>query len=105
MDLLSKKFLKNHVAARGGRVVRGGMEDTSIRKHIALLIGEEKALRAQSGKDEISGMAEQGCFEIIEPELDQCWDLLQQRAAKREFGGDPDEAVVRDSSVVEIYKY
>ena len=40
----------------------------------------------------------------IEVMLDQCWDLLRQRRAKREFGGDPDEAHVRPANVVENYQ-
>ncbi len=28
----------------------------------------------------------------IKVELDQCWDLLRQRRALREFGRDPDQA-------------
>jgi hypothetical protein len=35
--------------------------------------------------------------------LDQCWDLLNQRRALREFGRDPDEAKVRDETTVEGY--
>jgi len=34
----------------------------------------------------------------------QCWDLLRQREARREFGQDPNEATVRPPSVVERYK-
>ncbi len=37
-------------------------------------------------------------------ELDQCWDLLRQRRAKREFGENPDEAETRPTSVVEKYQ-
>jgi Protein of unknown function (DUF2630) len=37
-------------------------------------------------------------------ELDQCWDLLRQRDARREFGQDPNEATMRPASVVERYK-
>jgi hypothetical protein len=40
----------------------------------------------------------------IQVELDQCWDLLRQRRAKREFGEDPNEAHVRPASVVEKYE-
>jgi uncharacterized protein DUF2630 len=40
----------------------------------------------------------------IKVELDQCWDLLRQREAKREFGQDPDTAKVRPASVVERYE-
>jgi hypothetical protein len=35
--------------------------------------------------------------------LDQCWDLLRQRRARREFGLDPDQAKVRDEKTVEGY--
>jgi hypothetical protein len=37
-------------------------------------------------------------------ELDQCWDLLRQRRARREFGQDPNAAKVRPASVVERYE-
>jgi hypothetical protein len=35
--------------------------------------------------------------------LDQCWDLLHQRRARRSAGMDPDEAGVRDERTVEGY--
>jgi hypothetical protein len=37
-------------------------------------------------------------------ELDQCWDLLRQRRARREFGQDPKGAQVRSPEVVERYE-
>ena len=40
----------------------------------------------------------------IAQELDQCWDLLRQRRAKREFGEDPDTARPRDVDTVEKYR-
>ena len=39
----------------------------------------------------------------LEVELDQCWDLLRQRRALRETGGDPREAHVRPPDEVEGY--
>jgi hypothetical protein len=39
----------------------------------------------------------------LEVELDQCWDLLHQRRARRSAGLDPDEAQVRDAGTVEGY--
>jgi hypothetical protein len=36
--------------------------------------------------------------------LDQCWDLLRQRRARRQTGADPDEAQVRPPDVVERYQ-
>ena len=40
----------------------------------------------------------------VEIELDQCWDLLRQRRALREFGEDPSRARVRPEEVVENYE-
>ena len=39
----------------------------------------------------------------VQQELDQCWDLLRQRRAKREFGDDPSKAHVRPADVVKKY--
>jgi hypothetical protein len=36
--------------------------------------------------------------------LDQCWDLLRQRRARREFGEDPADAAARDVDTVERYR-
>jgi hypothetical protein len=36
-------------------------------------------------------------------ELDQCWDLLRQRRALRETGGDPEKAAIRPPDIVEKY--
>ena len=40
----------------------------------------------------------------INVELDEAWDLLRQRRAKREFGQDPDDAELRPPRVVENYE-
>ena len=40
----------------------------------------------------------------LEVALDQCWDLLRQRRARREFGEDPSTAEVRPPDVVEQYR-
>jgi hypothetical protein len=36
--------------------------------------------------------------------LDQCWDLLRQRRARRAAGQDPDDVAVRPEEVVEHYR-
>jgi Protein of unknown function (DUF2630) len=36
--------------------------------------------------------------------LDQCWDLLRQRRARREMGQDPNDAQVRPPEIVERYQ-
>jgi hypothetical protein len=40
----------------------------------------------------------------LQVSLDQCWDLLRQRRARRDAGGNPDAAEVRPPEVVERYE-
>src|SRR5512139_1620673 len=76
------------------------MSDTSILHHISALVDEERRLRADSvPKADHSARLKQ-----VAEELDQCWDLLRQRRAKREFGDNPAEASVRDVGTVERYQ-
>lgn len=74
--------------------------DKSVLNHIERLVAEEKDLYARSEMSD----AQRGRLTTINVELDQCWDLLRQRRALREFGRDPDEAEVRPAKVVENYK-
>jgi len=78
-------------------------DDRSIRERIGDLVHEEHSLREQVGRHEISPHEEQARLRTLEIELDQCWDLLRQRAAKREFGEDPESAQARSADVVERY--
>jgi len=50
------------------------------------------------------GAAESQRLESIEVHLDQCWDYLRQRRARRHAGQDPDGAQVRDTATVERYQ-
>ncbi|BBZ47861.1 DUF2630 family protein [Mycobacterium parmense] len=71
--------------------------------HIRELVAEEKALRGQLQHGDISTSEEHDRLRRLEVELDQCWDLLRQRRALRETGGDPREAQVRPAGQVEDY--
>ena len=79
-------------------------EDLPIQSHIKSLIDEEHRLRTALQDGSITVDEEQQRLGRIEVELDQCWDLLRQRRAKREFGENPDEAQVRDARIVEGYQ-
>ena len=79
------------------------MDDGSIRERISALVQEERALRDRLASQEITPQEEQARLREVEVQLDQCWDLLRQRDAKREFGEDPDTAQVRDPRTVEGY--
>ena len=74
--------------------------DQSILKKIEGLVHEEQHLY---GKGDLADH-DQIRLEAIKIELDQCWDLLRQRDARREFGQDPNDATVRPPSVVERYQ-
>ena len=76
------------------------MNDTTILDHISALVDEEHRLRSAPNS------AEQNHARLkhVEEQLDQCWDLLRQRRAKREFGDDPGSAKVRDVGTVERYE-
>jgi len=67
------------------------------------LVAEEKQLRAQPTRGRIGESEENARLRAVESELDQCWDLLGQRRALRETGGDPDAAAVRPAEEVERY--
>ncbi len=67
------------------------------------LVDEERDLRARLQRHEISADEEHARLRAVEVELDQCWDLLRQRRALRETGGDPREAQIRPPDEVEGY--
>jgi hypothetical protein len=74
--------------------------DQSVLNHITQLVEEERTLYSDDKIDD----DERGRLEKLRVELDQCWDLLRQRRALREFGQDPDQATVRPAAVVEKYQ-
>ena len=76
------------------------MSDQTILDRISTLVDEEHRLRTDGSATE----ANTARLKSVEEQLDQCWDLLRQRRAKREFGEDPDSAQVRDVGTVETYK-
>ena len=73
--------------------------DKSILDHITDLVHEEHKLRNDATK-----AVDPARIRDIEHQLDQCWDLLRQRRARREFGDDPEQAEVRDPQTVENYR-
>lgn len=77
--------------------------DKDALSRINELVAEEKALREQLQHGEISESEEHQRLRQLEVELDQCWDLLRQRRALRETGGDPSDAAVRPADEVEGY--
>jgi hypothetical protein len=79
------------------------MEDDALIHRIGALVDEEHDLEQQIGTDPETPEAAARLKEL-EVQLDQCWDLLRQRRARRNAGENPDEATVRDADVVERYR-
>jgi hypothetical protein len=80
------------------------MNDSDVMQSINQLVDEERHLLAQAEHE--SGLTddERQRLHGLQVQLDQCWDLLRQRRAKREFGQNPDDATPRDANTVEHYK-
>jgi hypothetical protein len=72
------------------------VDDQTLLERISQLVAEEQTLQEEPHHDQ-KRLAE------VEVMLDQCWDLLRQRRARREFGLDPEAAEPRDPSTVERY--
>jgi hypothetical protein len=79
------------------------MEDKEILGHIDELISTEHRLRSRLAAGELSSEEEHAQLRSVEAALDQCWDLLRQRRARREYGDDPSGAIARPVSEVEGY--
>lgn len=75
--------------------------DRTILHHIDELVAEEKALRATPGGPDDAGRER---LRHLGEQLDQAWDLLRQRRAQEEIGGDPDTAHERSVGEVEGYR-
>jgi Protein of unknown function (DUF2630) len=80
------------------------MDDKEILGRINGLIETEHELRSQLSSGQLSSEQEREHLRSVEEALDQCWDLLRQRRARREFGEDPDGALARPTAEVEGYQ-
>jgi hypothetical protein len=82
------------------------MSDESIAARIESLVAEEHQLRHREESDSSDAErleADQDRLQAVQVELDRCWDLLRQRRALRDAGGDPEDAHARDADTVERY--
>jgi hypothetical protein len=74
--------------------------DAPVFNRIGELVAEEQLLYKKGATSD----ADMEKLRKIGVELDQCWDLLRQRRALREYGKDPDDAKLRDARIVEKYQ-
>jgi hypothetical protein len=79
------------------------MDDKDILGRIDELISTEHELRDKLAAGQLSSDQEHQQLRTVEEQLDQCWDLLRQRRARREFGEDPGGSEPRPVTEVEGY--
>ncbi|UXA20949.1 DUF2630 family protein [Mycobacterium sp. SMC-4] len=79
------------------------VKDEDILARVNELVAEEQELRSNLQHGEADQSEENRRLRAVEVQLDQCWDLLRQRRALRDAGGDPREAQVRPADEVEGY--
>ncbi len=79
------------------------MADDDVLSNIQELATEEHALLERHHAGEALNEDEHRRLEDVQVRLDQCWDLLRQRRARRQYGEDPKTAKARDESTVEDY--
>ena len=79
------------------------MEDPQIHGTIDRMVAEEHELWQREAAGEATDSDRQR-LEAVRVSLDQCWDLLRQRRARREAGRNPDAAELRAPEVVERYE-
>ena len=79
------------------------MDDPRIHDTIEQLVDEEHELWSREG-DGTASDDDRRRLRAVKVSLDQCWDLLRQRRARRAYGLDPEEAELRRTDVVERYE-
>ncbi len=80
------------------------MDDATILQNVHELVEEEHLLRTRLEAGEIGKDEEHARLGQLEAQLDQCWDLLRQRRARRAANQDPAEAQSRPVAEVEGYE-
>jgi hypothetical protein len=78
------------------------MTDPQIHTHIEDLVAEEHRLLGQGDRHKMTD-EDRKRLEAVEVQLDQYWDLLRQRRARRDAGQDPESTELRNEETVEKY--
>lgn len=79
------------------------MQDPEIHGSIDRMVAEEHELWQREAAGQATDSDRQR-LEALRVSLDQCWDLLRQRRARRQAGQNPDGAELRPPEVVERYE-
>jgi hypothetical protein len=79
------------------------VEDPQIHGAIDRMVAEEHELWERESAGSATD-ADRQRLEALKVSLDQCWDLLRQRRARRDAGQNPEGAELRSPDVVERYQ-
>jgi hypothetical protein len=79
------------------------MTEKDILSKVHELVEREHQLRGKTEAGELDAAEERHELQAVEEALDQCWDLLRQRRARKSAGQPADEAQARPVSEVEHY--
>jgi hypothetical protein len=78
--------------------------DDDVLDRINGLVDEEHHLVSKASPGQPLSETDEARLGELEVHLDQCWDLLRQRRARREAGLDPGFSGVRPAAIVEGYQ-
>jgi hypothetical protein len=78
--------------------------DDDVLDLINALVEEEHHLVGKAAPGRPLSDDDETRLQELEVRLDQCWDLLRQRRARRDAGLDPTDAKVRRAETVEGYQ-
>lgn len=79
------------------------MADEGVLNRIEELVAEEHRLLHEGDEKQGLDPAQHERLQEVQVALDQAWDLLRQRRARRRAGLDPDEADPRDPDTIHRY--
>jgi hypothetical protein len=79
------------------------MQEKDILAKVHELVDQEHQLRTKTEAGELDAAEERQELKAVEEALDQCWDLLRQRRARKDAGQSPDDAQARPVNEVEHY--
>jgi hypothetical protein len=80
------------------------VQDAELLARIKADVDEEHVLRSAHDGEHPVTAEDTARLRQLEEHLDQLWDLLRQRRARRDAGEDPDGAETRSTAVVEQYR-
>ncbi len=80
------------------------LPEIELVRRIDELVAEEHRLERSHASEEGLDDHDRDRLRHLEVQLDQAWDLLRQRRARRHAGMDPSSAEPRPSAVVEHYQ-